>query len=385
MYDYLRAQAYFRRTTQACYWRDHVDNHRRTTEYDTSIQMDRAHIVNNLHASLTDKTITSSSIESHYKSSPASYYKNKYKIFLSAGRSSCFAWFLYDRPMWCQFLASHLRAIKIAGLSFNDSDKITFLGSDDDAHTLPRVAKSFPKHSTKVIGLQGGVKNAFDQLMNYQPTIIFSYSSALAMLANFMLNKACSYKPRLVLTGTDELGDDDKELVYRVFGITPKTYYTTTETGMLASECVKGNLHLYEDLLDVDIKNNSLLVTNRINKVQKLQNYRLPGKFSIEKSCDCGYPGRVLKLLQTGRVIKPLNFGREYNGANQDVHPIVLRSALDPLGLNIMEQATVRNGKLSVVISGEFDKQTVTQRILNSIHRAGVYLDAEDILLESKF
>ncbi len=343
---------------------------------------DRKTVAANLNLTLRRHGLTRESVERHYRESPGSYLDGRFQVFLSAGSSGRLVFFLYDRRMWCHYLASFLRAFRLAGVQLRRTDRILFVGSSHPAHTLPRVSAAFPADCARVVGMQEGLERVVAAAVGFRPTLLVGYSSALSMLATMSAEGPHQgLRPRGVLAGTDALMAEDRRRLEAAWGVPPRLFYSTTEAGMLASECAAGRLHLYNRLVYSEIEGETLLVTPRLDTIQRLAGYRLPGRFAFGNPCP-RHSGRTLSLLDAGRIVEPFIL-RDHTDTKRIVHPIVLRSALDPLGVDLLATPRVVAGSLCLTIDrGHRSIAEIRCGILESLARAGVELEAKLLKLE---
>lgn len=290
--------------------------------------VDRAMFTRRLDDTFTDSRLMTDVIARHFRERAATLLYDQFSIFYSAGADGNPLFYVYDRPTWVTYGAAMLRALERAGAPTDAV--VALLGSDDSRHTLPRLGPLFP--SGGVIGLQDGAGQAWRELEAMMPAVLIGYSSALAMAARAQLNGDLRIKPRYILAGSDYLSAADRKSMFAAWNTDACVYYSTTEAGVIASQCAKGgSLHINQDHVLVEQRDGELLVTQLTNRAQPAIRYRLPERGRlVTGSCPCGSGGLRLEI-DPGRTRQPLMLATE-TGRLAEVHPIVMRTALDEFG-----------------------------------------------------
>jgi phenylacetate-coenzyme A ligase PaaK-like adenylate-forming protein len=311
------------------FWRDmlaNIDPSRAT--WDVLPVVDRAMFARRLDDTFTDSRLTTDVIARHFREHAARLLYGQYSIFYSAGVGGSPLFYVYDWLTWVTYGAALLRALGRAGAPTNVP--VALLGSDDSRHTLPRLAPLFA--SGGVIGLQDGSDSAWRKLETMMPPVLIGYSSALGMAARAQLKGDLRIRPQYILAGSDYLSEADRESIFAAWNTNACVYYSTTEAGIIASQCAKGgSLHINQDHVLVEQRNGDLLVTQLTNRAQPTVRYRLPERGRLVTGpCPCGSGGPRL-VIDPGRTRQPLMLATE-TGRWAEVHPIIMRTALDEFG-----------------------------------------------------
>lgn len=135
---------------------------------------------------------------------------------------------------------------------------------------------------------------------------IHGYSSMIYGLAKFV--NAENLQPFLKLKmvkGTSEkiFGSYQSE-IQKAFGLKMISEYGAAETGIIAYECPKGNMHINMEGVLVEEVNNEIIITNLQMKSFPIIRYRLGDYIKLapkEKKCECGMQHLILEEV-TGRV-----------------------------------------------------------------------------------
>lgn len=311
---------------------------------------------------------------------------NGYQLFWSAGRTGHLTTFIYDRETWTAFLSAALRRTTLAGLNIRDFTRIALVGSSDPIHTLPRTKESFMVGTCAVFGAQDGIEECAAQLQAYSPQLIYGFSSFVSMLAKHQLAGRFKIHPEAVFVGTDTLSDEDRRVIRAAWGIEPLDAFACTEVGMIAAECrFRTGLHVFTDYVHIDEESeDTILVTGLTNRLQPILRYRLSDRISITSCrCECGYTGQNLQPLDA-RVAARLSLPSISNSGLVDVHPIVIRSALDRLNGVRRTHAESQGDILIVKIAGAVQVSVAEERIRQSLRRAGVDVSKTRLVLEQE-
>lgn len=315
--------------------------------------------------SVADRAVSREQAIDHYRRSPGKPLPSGAQVFVSAGAHGRPIPVLSDTEAWQANLAALRRALAAAGAP--EDGRVALVGSNDPAHTLPRLRPLDPRGEALVIGLQDSVAGARSQLEQARPDVIFGIASAIALLADQEVNVS----PAAVLTSTDGLDARQVKAVERAFGVTPRATYSTTELGLVASQCREGgDMHVAAEEVLVEETGSGGCATNLTNRLQPAIKMLLPeGVFLSESPCRCG--GSALRLrLQGGRRAEVLTLPA-VGGGRVPVHPIVFRSALDPLLLERLPSVRWDGSRLRVGVEGEAVEEA-RDRLLPALARAGV-------------
>ena len=135
---------------------------------------------------------------------------------------------------------------------------------------------------------------------------IHGYSSMIYQTA-LMINKLKLPKPKnlKMLKGTSEkVFNSYQTEIKKAFGVKMISEYGATEAGLIAFECVQGNLHINMEGVLVEEINNEILVTNLQMNSFPIIRYALGDYIKlapINYECSCGMKHKVL-LEVTGRI-----------------------------------------------------------------------------------
>ena len=161
----------------------------------------------------------------------------------------------------------------------------------------------FLQHRFRLFSFEEKTQHAFVKKLK-NATYLHGYSSMIYETAKFINEKNLPKPSKLkMVKGTSEkiLNSYQKE-VEKAFGLKIINEYGATESGIIAFECKKGNMHLNMESCIVEEIDNEIVVTNLQMKSFPIIRYRLGDYIKLSsKSCECGLQHKILEEV-TGRV-----------------------------------------------------------------------------------
>ena len=175
------------------------------------------------------------------------------------------------------------------------------------------------------------------KLYHFQPQLIVGYPSALYLLARFIAKFGKpKFKPKAVVTVSEQLYDFQKELLEEVFGCHIFRHYAAWETRQVGAECPEhSGYHIAAESIVVEVVDNRginvpvgeegrIVVTNLNNYAMPFLRYDLGDVGALSsKDCPCG---RGLPLLSklSGRTTDFIitKDGRRIPGMAIDFRPL---------------------------------------------------------------
>lgn len=160
------------------------------------------------------------------------------------------------------------------------------------------------------------------QIVAFQPRLIYAYTSAMALLAR---HGAAHYGPAdfpwlraIVVTG-DEVHSEHRAIIQQTFGCRVFAEYGSREVGLIGHECPSGHLHILAPHVHVDITQHDACVpagqcgnitcTTLNTRAQPMIRYHLGDVGTLSTAgCGCGLPFPVLEITGarvTGFVAMP--------------------------------------------------------------------------------
>ena len=193
--------------------------------------------------------------------------------------------------------------------------------------------------TTRSFSIQVPTAQLVDGLNAFAPTVLITYPTAAALLAQEALEGRLHIAPREIWTGGETLSPAVRAHILQGLGGVLRNSYGASEFLAMGWECVHGHMHLNADwviLEPVDEKHRpvpagepacSVLLTSLANQVQPLIRYELADQVVLRgESCACGSPMPVIEVR--GRQDDPLRMVRS-DGGTATLLPLALSTVLE--------------------------------------------------------
>jgi phenylacetate-CoA ligase len=306
-------------------------------------------------------------LASWHQAHPGMPMPNGLQVFLSAGAHGVLGLYVWDQETWAHFLRR--TSERISQSICGSAGRVALVGTDDPRHTLTRSQAAWSASQVRVVGLQQGVGAACKAIEGFQPDVLLGISSCLVMLADAQVAGELLISPQCVLGGTDYLSAVGRSTLHRAWGAPVRIAYTTTEGGLVASECSAGYMHVDTTSVYLEQTSHGVLLTNLHNRAQPIIRLKLPDDLVLSHdACECGTRGPLL-TIGGGRENLPLRVP----GINDEwtlIHPIAWRSALDDLPLSRVPTVALCEG-IAVVTTEVGWVERVEKRLSEAWLRAG--------------
>ena len=189
-------------------------------------------------------------------------------------------------------------------------DKLLQISTPHHASIFERLINKFVLRK-KHISIHNIKKDNAMQIVNeinrYKPHLIESYASGLLLLAKYMKeqNLKFSFKPKLVITTSEQLTESNRKYAESIFGFDIIQRYGSIEfCGHLAQECKeKKDMHLNTDLVSIEFVDDKKMPISEGKRgkmlISDLNNFAMPfvryaigdlGKYSRECKCKRTFP-----------------------------------------------------------------------------------------------
>lgn len=241
------------------------------------------------------------------------------------------------------------------------------------------------KSRMRVFSVLSDTDSLIAQLNAYDPTILFGYPSAIALLAGEKDADRLTISPRLVLTGGESLAAPDRLHIIESFGCTIRNVYATSEFPLIALECREGRMHGNADRVivePVDDKErpappghpgHTTLITNLVNRVQPIIRYDIGDRTTlVDERCPCGSTLPVLRI--EGRRDDTLHFP---GTSKRDVAilPLALATIIEETpGVAAFQAYETSGDTLHVRLEAPGDRDLVWSRAAANVRR---FLEAQ--------
>ena len=157
--------------------------------------------------------------------------------------------------------------------------------------------------------MQQPLRQLASELQTLQPSVLITYPSCAAALAQLQQQGAMQLHLREVWVGGEQLSPAQRQRVHCAFGCAVRNSYGASECFSIAWECTHGCLHVNDDwviLEPVDERrqpvpegrlSHSVLLTNLANRTQPLIRYRLEDRVRrVPGRCACGSEFAVIEV-----------------------------------------------------------------------------------------
>lgn len=240
-------------------------------------------------------------------------YLGRYAVWTSSGTSGDPALFLHDGHALAVYDA--LEALRFRGfdsparasLACLENDRYVLVGAtgghfagNASVRRMHWVVPTSTRY-VRVLSILDEISQLARELDAYQPTVLASYPSAAALLAEEQLAGRLSIAPREVWTAGETLTRAQRARIEEAFGCIVRNDYGASEFLAIGWECSRGHMHLNADWLILEpidecgrpvprgVASHSVLLTNLANRVQPLIRYDLGDSITLlEQTCDCG-------------------------------------------------------------------------------------------------
>lgn len=222
----------------------------------------------------------------------------------------------------------------------------------------------------RVFSVLHHVDTLVDELNAYDPTILFGYPSAIALMAGERDAGRLAIAPRLALCGGESLGPADRQHIGRSLGCSVRDIYAASEFPFIASECREGRSHWNADRVIVEpvdeegravpagVVGHTTLITNLVNHVQPILRYDIGDRTMLrDERCPCGSALPVLRV--EGRRDDTLHFsGRSRRDVA--VLPLALATIIEETpGVARFQAYQTRDDTLRVRLDAPRDRDAV--------------------------
>jgi phenylacetate-CoA ligase len=340
------------------------------------------------------------------------HYLDRYLAFTTSGTTGRPAVFLHDRDAVNVYialmLARRLPTLIAAGAkaSFlrNGGRTATIIttGGHFTSSVIEALARSrFPRLSgrNRTFSLLDPLPDLVRALNEYQPAVIGSYPTALAVLAGEQAAGRLRIRPALALSGAERLSPSAAERIKTSFLCPLHDTYAASEFMGIAFDCRYGHLHLNADwviLEPVDAAlrpvppgtpSHSTLLTNLANRVQPILRYDLGDSITMLPSlCPCGSP---LPLVRPEGRRDEILYLESPGGGEKPVLPLVLATVVEET-VGILSYQVIRAGasrlRVRVDEAPGYDRTRVCDDLLRRLrgYLSSMNLESVDVELTAE-
>lgn len=156
---------------------------------------------------------------------------------------------------------------------------------------------------------------SYNRIMEFKPKILWGFTSAISELAQYMIDNNLEIgnaAPKVAITWAAPLYDFEEKRIETAFKCKVTNIYGTREVGHIATRCPKGSLHINQESLYVENKEedsesgNEILCTSLVKVPMPFIKFETGDIGDVaEQKCECGRHLKVINNLlgRTGEVI----------------------------------------------------------------------------------
>ena len=302
---------------------------------------------------VTDRQVTWREVKAFVsdKSLVGRSFQNRYMVWTTSGSSGVPAVLVFDANaltvttvLAARAVARRLTFQTWAGLVGSGGRIASIFATGGHylgAAVMSRRQQMFPwrRSGERALSVLAPLGTLVEELNDFQPGVIASYPSMLAILAKEQSAGRLRIDPFLVAAVGETLFSTARQLIERAFDCPVLNNYSASEAPLLTFECEEENLHLNADWYIIEpidrnreavspgTKSDSLLVTNLANYVQPIIRYDLGDSVTVHpERCVCGSIFPVIAV--EGRADEILRF-RASDGKAVDISPLAITTVVE--------------------------------------------------------
>jgi phenylacetate-CoA ligase len=195
------------------------------------------------------------------------------------------------------------------------TERIAFVGATSGNFasfvSIQRLRQLNPwmAQSWRSFAIQQPTAALVEALNAFAPTVLATYPTVAALLADEACHGRLRLRPREIWTGGETLSTAVRQRLQQALGCTVRNNYGASEFLTIAWECGHGRMHVNADwvmLEPVDAQHrpvppgqasDRILLTNLANHVQPLIRYELEDQITLQSGhCSCGSPLPVIEV-----------------------------------------------------------------------------------------
>jgi phenylacetate-coenzyme A ligase PaaK-like adenylate-forming protein len=289
---------------------------------------------------VTDRAIRLADAERYLAGADGSeLFRGRYIVMSTSGSTGRRGVFVLDRREWIRTLASITRPIAWV--------QATDLGPRKKAPRSVLIAASAPWHFSARVGqalatrivptLRLDAATPVDEMVvrlnEWQPETMATYPSVLRELAAAQSAGRLNIPLRAIASSAEVLTAETRAAVRKAWGdVTLQDTYGATEYAPIATECLEGRKHLFENGALIEVVDDAgravppgqngarLLLTIFERRTQPLIRYEISDVVRLTgEACPCGRPYRTIESIE-GRQEDVLYFARACAPSASDLH-----------------------------------------------------------------
>jgi len=281
------------------------------------------------------------------------YYQDKYVIGLSSGTSGNKGLYVTPREMTAKlpFVFLARGGIPLRYLPFRILFCLRVFGQGFEDINSPIVKLAYCSTMTPI-------EEIVELINTKQINILMAPPSLVRLL--LPVRNQIKIRLKQIVCYAEVLEKEEKERFTKVFNTGVVEIYQASE-GQIASACSHGTLHINEDMVIVELRDDKglivdqpgvvakhMYVTNLVNLAQPLIRYEMNDLIALGKPCACGSKFRTIDAI-LGRNDDILRFETN-EGKTQTVFPDLFSRWIITSSDAIREYQVIQNDRQSVII-----------------------------------
>lgn len=334
--------------------------------------MGKQDLIDHFDEIVTDPRLTQARVTEHLATLDAgdAYLFDEYHVVATGGSSGARTILVWDWEGWADCFLSLSRRNLVRPPVDSRPPVLAGVVGAHVSHMGAALMSTFsnPAIATHVVSATQPIDRIVDQLNTIQPTVLQGYPTMLRRVALEQRAGRLRIDPVQVLSTSETLTAETRDLLADVFEVEVANGYATSEAGGIASACGHGPwMHTNDDLSILEVENDRVLVTNLMNRVMPLIRYELDDLVVVDDvHCECGTSHRTV-LDVRGRTSEIFRLG------TVDVHPVVFSNALGAVGEVGDYQVRQRGDviEVDVVAHGRLEVDALVARVERALADAG--------------
>jgi putative adenylate-forming enzyme len=350
----------------------------------------KATLMDHFDEIVTDPALTATQVRAHVEelSGDATLF-DRYRVCRTSGSSGLPGFIVHAPDEWAIVLAATLRANEWMGLGAKTTPdhRLAVITSLTPWHQSGRLNLAFNdrRGSVRNFDASGALDPILEGLNDWQPRSIVTYPSMIKVLAAEQARGRLRIAPRTIALTSEVTGPEVRQIIRDTWHTEPFDRYATTETAVIAADCARHRLHVFDDLLIVESVDEryrpvprgtlgaKLLVTVLFARTQPLIRYELNDRVMLSPAgCDCGLPLSVIGDIE-GREWDVLRL-RSTNDDYVAVYPTFFLEQLEVLAVAGWQVIHERDGTLRVLLlraAPDIDRQAVALSLARALEALG--------------
>lgn len=316
---------------------------------------------------VTDRSVRLADAEAYLRAAdPDLLFLERYVVLATSGSTGRRGVFLFDEREWIRAIAAITRPISWGNRSRGfKRPRAALIAAAAPWHYSARVGRALASKIAPALRLDAAtpLPELVARLNEYQPEALAAYPSVLRQLAVEQIAGKLRISLSAIATSAEVLDEGTRAAVKRAWGISVQDTYGATEYAPIASECLHGRKHLFENGAVIEVVDDAgarvppgvpgtrLLLTVFERFTQPLIRYEISDIVRLNgEPCPCGRPYRTIDTIE-GRQEDILYFESARGGEPLAVHPNLIHDALESFAVTAW-QVVQEDSRLVVRLMG---------------------------------